>query len=65
MTKTHDLLVGKEWRRSAHTIPIINPFTEEVFAEVCLADATEIEHAIDLAEKSFKKTGIQKKLLPE
>ncbi|SVE42844.1 uncharacterized protein METZ01_LOCUS495698, partial [marine metagenome] len=34
MTKTHDLLIGKEWLRSARTIPVVNPFTEEAFAEV-------------------------------
>ena len=56
MTKTHDLLIGKEWRKSVHTIPVVNPYTEEAFAEVCLANDAEIEHAIDLAQKAFLKT---------
>ena len=58
MTKTHDLLIGKEWLRSAHTIPVVNPFTEEAFAEVCLANAAEIEQAIDLSIKAFRKTRV-------
>jgi len=59
MTKTHDLLIGKEWRKSAHTIPVVNPFTQEAFAEVCLASGQEIEQAIDLAEKAFQTTRTQ------
>ena len=59
MTKTHDLLIGKEWRESAHTIPVVNPFTQEAFAEVCLAGGQEIEQAIDLAEKAFQTTRTQ------
>ncbi len=59
MTKTHDLLIGKEWRESAHTIPVVNPFTQEAFAEVCLASGQEIEQAIDLAEKAFQTTRTQ------
>ena len=56
MTKTHNLLIGKEWRKSTRTIPVVNPFTGEAFAEVCLADVAEIEQAIDLADKAFRTT---------
>jgi len=58
MTKTHDLLIGREWRKSTHTIPIVDPFTEKVFAEVCLADAVAIEQAIELSNEAFRKTRI-------
>ncbi|SVE50545.1 uncharacterized protein METZ01_LOCUS503399, partial [marine metagenome] len=58
MTKTHSLLIGKEWKKSSHTIPVVNPFTEEVFAEVCLADSSEIENAIDLSKDAFPKTRV-------
>jgi len=54
----HDLLIGKEWRKSVHTIPVINPYTEKVFAEVSLAGAAEIEQAIDLSVKAFRKTRV-------
>ncbi len=56
MAKTHDLLIGKEWRKSARTIPIVNPFTDKTFADVCLADTAEIEEAIDLADRAFVKS---------
>jgi glyceraldehyde-3-phosphate dehydrogenase (NADP+) len=59
MIKTHDLLIGKEWRKSAHTVPVVNPFTQEAFAEVCLAGEQEIEQAIGLAEKAFQTTRTQ------
>ena len=59
MTKPHNLLIGKEWRKSARTLPVINPFTQEAFAEVCLADEKEIEQAIDAAEKAFQTTRTQ------
>ena len=58
MTKTHDLLIGREWKRSAQTTPVVNPFTGEAFAEVCLADSDEINQAINLAEKAFIKTRV-------
>ena len=58
MTKTHSLLIGKEWKKSSHTIPVVNPFTEEVFAEVCLADSSEIENAIGLSKDAFPKTRV-------
>lgn len=58
MTKKHGLLIGREWKRSSQTTPVINPFTGEVFAEVCLADSSEINQAISLAEKAFTKTSI-------
>ena len=59
MTKTHDLLIGKEWRKSANTVPVVNPFTQKAFAEVCLAGEHEIEQATALAEKAFQATRTQ------
>ncbi len=53
MTRIHDFLIGKQWHRSVETAPVINPHTQEAFAEVSLADAGEIERAIELAEKAF------------
>ncbi len=56
MTKTHDLLIGKDWRKSVRTLPVVNPYTQEAFAEVCLAEPWEMDQAIALAEKAFEKT---------
>ncbi len=56
MTRKHDFLIGKEWRRGIRTIPVLNPYTQEAFAEVGLADAGEIENAIEVARKAFEKT---------
>ena len=59
MIKTHDFLIGKEWRKSANTVPVVNPFTQKAFAEVCLAGEHEIEQATALAEKAFQATRTQ------
>ncbi len=56
MTQPHKFLLGKEWKNSIETLPVMNPFTQEVFAEVALAGSSEIEQAIDLAVEAFKKT---------
>ena len=39
-------------------LPVVNPFTGEPFAEVCLAESVEIDKAINLAEEAFKKTRV-------
>lgn len=56
MTKKHDFLIGKKWTGSAEAIPVINPYTQEPFAEVSLASAKEIDQAIALAVETFKAT---------
>jgi len=58
MNKSYEILIGKELTKGSSTIPVINPFTGEPFAQVCLADSDAIEKAIILAEKAFKKTRI-------
>ena len=58
MNKTYEILIGKELTKGSSTIPVINPFTGEPFAQVCLADSDTIEKAIILAEKAFKKTRV-------
>ena len=60
MNKTYEILIGKELTKGASVIPVVNPFTGEPFAEVCLADSVEIDKAINLAEKAFKKTKNEK-----
>jgi acyl-CoA reductase-like NAD-dependent aldehyde dehydrogenase len=58
MNKTYGILIGKELTKGSSTIPVVNPFTGESFAQVCLADPDTIDKAIILAEKAFKKTRI-------
>ena len=58
MTHKHPFMIGSEWREVAHTLPVINPYSQEAFAEVCLAGTAEIEEAIALAVKAFEKTRI-------
>ena len=56
MNKTYEILIGNELTKGTGVIPVVNPFTGEPFAEVCLADSVEIDKAIRLAEEAFKKT---------
>ena len=58
MNKTYDILIGNELTKGTSVIPVVNPFTGEPFAEVCLADSVEIDKAIILAEEAFKKTRV-------
>jgi len=58
MNQTYKILIGNELSKGSSIIPVVNPFSNETFAEVCLADSVEIEKAINLAEEAFKKTRI-------
>ena len=51
-------MIGHEWRETAHTLPVINPYNEKVFAEVSLAGKTEIDGAIEMAVQAFEKTRV-------
>ena len=37
MTHKHPFIIGNEWREATHVLPITNPYSQEVFAEVSLA----------------------------
>jgi len=58
MNKTYKVLIGNELTKGTTSIPVVNPFTGEPFAEVCLADSIEIDKAINLAEEAFKKSRV-------
>ena len=49
-------MIGPEWRETAQTIPVTNPYNQEVFAEVSLAGVAEIDGAIECAVQAFEKT---------
>ena len=56
MTHKHPFMIGRELKETAHTLPVINPYNQEVFAEVSLAGTAEIDKAIELAVQTFEKT---------
>ena len=58
MKKINDILIGKGPIKRTSVLPVVNPFTGEPFAEVCLAESVEIDKAINLAEEAFKKTRV-------
>ena len=58
MKKINDILIGKQPIKGTSVLPVVNPFTGEPFAEVCLAESVEIDKAINLAEEAFKKTRV-------
>ena len=58
MKNINDILIRKEPIKGTSVLPVVNPFTEEPFAEVCLAESVEIDKAINLAEEAFKKTRV-------
>ncbi|AQR63068.1 betaine-aldehyde dehydrogenase [Brevundimonas sp. LM2] len=49
------LLIDGDWvaARSGETFEVINPTTEEVLAEVALADAADIDLAVEAAHRAF------------
>ena len=54
MTQKHNYLIGREWHDAIHCIPVTNPYTQEVFAEVCMANEDEIKRSIGLSVKAFE-----------
>lgn len=58
MTHKHPFMIGSEWREALHTLPVTNPYSQEVFAEVSLAGAAEIDGAIEIAVRAFEKTRV-------
>jgi len=58
MKKINNILIGKKPIKGTSVLPVVNPFTGEPFAEVCLAESVEIDKAINLAEEAFKKTRV-------
>jgi glyceraldehyde-3-phosphate dehydrogenase (NADP+) len=56
MVRKHDYLIGRDWKKGSRTMPVINPYTQEVIAEVCMADTAAILQALEAAEYAFKTT---------
>jgi len=51
-------MIGSEWQEATHTLPVTNPYSQEVLAEVSLAGTAEIDGAIALAVKAFERTRV-------
>ncbi len=49
MEAARPFLIGGQWRRSASTAKVINPFTGETIAEICRAGPTEAAAAVQAA----------------
>jgi len=51
--KPRPFLIGQEWRTTAATAPVKNPFNGSRVAEVCLAGKAEAEEAVSAAISAF------------
>jgi len=54
MTHKHPFMIGSEWRETTHTLPVTNPYSQEVFAEVSLAGTAEIDGAQSGADNGLQ-----------
>jgi acyl-CoA reductase-like NAD-dependent aldehyde dehydrogenase len=54
----YSFIVGGEFRKSDVIIPVVNPFTGEVFADIYQAQKSDVEDAVQSAVSSFQKTKI-------
>ena len=54
-TQARGLFINNEWRPSSSngTMPVVNPATEEVIAEVASADKTDVDAAVDAARAAL------------
>jgi glyceraldehyde-3-phosphate dehydrogenase (NADP+) len=50
-----EILVGGKWRKTSRKIAVVNPYSMQSIAEVCIADGDELEEAISSASNSAKK----------
>jgi len=50
-----ELFIGGKWRQGGDgdESPVVNPATEETVASLCMANATDIDDAIESAERGF------------
>jgi succinate-semialdehyde dehydrogenase/glutarate-semialdehyde dehydrogenase len=52
--KTYPLYLNAQWVRTQAKLPVVNPSTEETFAEVCTVDRPRVADAIGDAQKAFQ-----------
>lgn len=56
MRMKYKFLVGGEWRKSAKTVEVRDPYDASVVGEVYLANHEDIKYALDTAESAFEIT---------
>lgn len=49
-----DLFIGGKWRKTAGDMPVVNPATEEVIGRLPHAEPSDLDDAMEAAEKGFK-----------
>jgi glyceraldehyde-3-phosphate dehydrogenase (NADP+) len=54
MAHARPLFIAHEWKQTATTVPVLNPFTGERVADVCQADRVEAEAATAAATSAFQ-----------
>ncbi|MDR9828570.1 aldehyde dehydrogenase family protein [Vibrio sp. FNV 38] len=52
-TKPLPMLINGEWKGSKHTLGVENPATGAPIAQVCLADAKDVDSAVMVADQAF------------
>jgi aldehyde dehydrogenase (NAD+) len=70
MAERYQLFIGGEWRdgSSGETLPAINPFNQEVWAEIPVATEADVEAAIAAARQAYetgwrRSTGLERATL--
>lgn len=53
MADASPLFIAHEWKRTATTVPVLNPFTGERVADVCQADRADADAATAAAASAF------------
>jgi succinate-semialdehyde dehydrogenase/glutarate-semialdehyde dehydrogenase len=48
------LFIGGKWRKTAQTLPIINPADESVIGSLAVAEQADLDDALEAAEAGFK-----------
>jgi len=48
-----ELFIGGAWRTTSDDLPVINPANEQIIGRVACADKTDLDDALDAAEKGF------------
>jgi len=56
MATRRPFFLNGRWKETDQTVSIVNPYTSEVLAEVCLASEQEVEEALEGAVRAFEET---------
>ena len=49
------LFINGEWRKTAHELPVLNPATEEEIGRLPHAEKSDLDDALDAADKGFER----------